>query len=188
LGAVQHAISQQLHLIRVLDLALDLPRLRLALRAACCWLSPLRFASSVMVLLMERFTLSLAGAPSRTVLRRPMANLPSSSAASFALHQRVANNVRIESKNESFEQTLGGLGHFRKDVADDLPAPGPIKAYVPSCPAASSATAAPKERLQVFSNCFSRHSRGARLAASLKRGLGQNRRLPLPIRRGSWAS
>ena len=42
-------MTQQLHLCRVLNLVLDLPRLRLALRSACGWLSPLRFGSSVIL-------------------------------------------------------------------------------------------------------------------------------------------
>jgi hypothetical protein len=65
---------EQLHLPGVVHLALDLPR-SLGLRAACGWLSSLRSGSSVIVLLMEHFTLSLAGAPFCTQTRRPMANL-----------------------------------------------------------------------------------------------------------------
>jgi hypothetical protein len=65
---------EQLHLPGIIDLAFDLPRY-LALRAACGWLSSLRSGSSVIVLLMEHFTLSLAGAPFCTQTRRPMANL-----------------------------------------------------------------------------------------------------------------
>ena len=42
-------------------------------------------SSSVMVLLMRHFTLSLVGAPSDTLMRSPMLNLPSSSAESLVL-------------------------------------------------------------------------------------------------------
>jgi hypothetical protein len=47
----------------------------LALRAACGWLSSLRFGLSVIVLLIEHFTLSFAGTPLCKLMRWPLANL-----------------------------------------------------------------------------------------------------------------
>ncbi len=59
--------------------ATSCPYSRLICSGSSTWLS----ISSVIVLLMLHFTLSLAGAPFSTLMRRPMANLPSSSAESL---------------------------------------------------------------------------------------------------------
>jgi hypothetical protein len=49
----------------------------------------------VIVLLMLHFTFSFEGTPSCTLMRRPMANLPSSSAESFAPRQCVVSSSRM---------------------------------------------------------------------------------------------